>query len=283
MVIIDLVKLMRPKQWVKNIFVIAPLFFANAFNDLVSIQNSVLAFVIFCLASSATYVLNDIFDAEADRKHPTKSQKRPIASGRVTVRQATMLLILLYLLHIPAFLVMPDIAFIILGYIFLNAAYLFYLKHQPVLDVFSIAVGFVLRVFAGAEAIGVGTSDWMMFSTFSLALFLASIKRRQELKNSGADARLALKAYTVDLATRFAEISAVSALVFYSLYILTQNKGLWITVPLVMFGLFRFWYIVEVLEDGESPTDVLYSDWPLLLTVLVWGLICTLVISGYGI
>ena len=155
-------------------------------------------------------------------------------------------------------------------YLLLNVAYSYWLKHQPVLDIFTIAIGFVLRVYAGAMAIEVPVSSWMFVTTLSLALFLAAIKRRQELVQSGEGARKVLKMYSVSIVDKFAEISATGALLFYSFFVMSARPELVITVPFVLFGLFRYWYIVEFVGEGESPTDALLNDKQLLLTVLGW-------------
>ena len=157
----------------------------------------------------------------------------------------------------------------------LNFAYSFWLKHQPVLDIFSVASGFVLRIYAGAVAIAVPLSNWMAITTLCLALYLAAIKRRQELATAGDGSREVLRVYSVALVDRYAEISAVGALIFYSLFVMSSaNERMSFTIPLVIFGLFRYWYVVETLEGGESPTDVAVTDVPLMITVLLWVGVC---------
>lgn len=265
-----LFKLMRPRQWVKNGFVFAPLIFAGLFLQWEAVSQAVLAFVLFSLASSATYIVNDLRDIEDDRKHPLKSLKRPLASGQVKPGQAVTLLLGLYALLIGGVFLQPQVMAVILAYLLLNLAYSYFLKHQPVLDIFTIAIGFVLRVYAGAMAIEVPVSSWMFVTTLSLALFLAAIKRRQELMQSGDGARKVLKMYSVSIVDKFAEISATGALLFYSFFVMSARPELVVTVPFVLFGLFRYWYIVEFIGEGESPTDALLADKQLMLTVLGW-------------
>ncbi len=265
-----LILLMRPRQWIKNAFVLAPLIFAGQFLDRVSVGQSLLAFVLFSLASSATYVVNDLRDIEEDRIHPVKRLKRPLASGRVKPAQAYVLLAILYGVLITGFFVQPAVMQVIVAYLLLNLAYSYALKHQPVVDIFTIAIGFVLRVYAGAMAIGVPVSSWMFVTTLSLALFLAAIKRRQEITQSGDAARKVLKMYSVSIVDKFAEISATGALLFYSFFVMSARPELVITVPFVLFGLFRYWYIVEFLGEGESPTDALLTDKQLMITVIGW-------------
>lgn len=269
-----LLKLCRPKQWVKNIFVFAPLIFAGLFLDFTSIKQAFIAFILFSLASSATYVLNDLKDIEKDRLHPTKSKTRPLAAGIVSPKQAKILMGIIYIILGISALFQPYILVIILAYILINFAYSHYLKHQAVLDIFTIAIGFVLRVYAGAVAIAVPVSSWMFITTLCLALYLAAIKRRQELISHGSTSRKALEKYSLDLLNRYAEMSSIGALLFYSIYVVSERPELVITIPLVIFGMFRYWYITDINNEGESPTDAVFSDAQLLATGLIWGIAC---------
>jgi decaprenyl-phosphate phosphoribosyltransferase len=269
-----LIKLLRPKQWVKNGFVLAPLIFTGAFADRSAVYLALIATLLFCVASSATYIVNDLRDIERDRRHPKKSKTRPLASGAVSPRSALVLLGILYVILIAGWWIEPRVISVIAGYLALNVAYTFVLKHQPVIDIFSIALGFVLRVFAGAVALEVPVSGWMFVTTLCLALYLAAIKRGQELSQSGIEGRQVLEKYSKPLVDRYAEMSATCALVFYSMFVMSSRPQLVITVPVVLFGLFRYWYVVDVLDGGESPTDALLSDWPLLFTVVGWVAAC---------
>jgi decaprenyl-phosphate phosphoribosyltransferase len=272
--ITGLITLLRPKQWVKNGFVLAPLIFTGAFADRSAVYLAFIATLLFCVASSATYIVNDLRDIERDRRHPKKSKTRPLASGAVSARSALVLLGILYAILIAGWWVEPRVILVIAGYLALNVAYTFVLKHQPVIDIFSIALGFVLRVFAGAVALEVPVSGWMFVTTLCLALYLAAIKRGQELSQSGTEGRQVLEKYSKPLVDRYAEMSATCALVFYSMFVMSSRPQLVITVPVVLFGLFRYWYVVDVLDGGESPTDALLSDWPLLFTVVGWVAAC---------
>ena len=269
-----LVRLMRPKQWVKNAFVFAPLLFSGLFTDMVSVQHTLSAFIIFSLASSATYVLNDYNDIENDRKHPVKSKTRPLASGEVSKPQAQILMVVLYSIVALSALVYTKVVAVVAAYLLLNMAYTFYLKHQPVLDIFTIATGFVLRVYAGAVSLDVPLSSWMFITTLSLALFLAAIKRRQELMKSGNKARSVLQFYTIELVDKYAEMSATCAILFYSLFVISDKPDMVFTIPFVLFGLYRYWFIVESKDSGESPTDALFADRWLQLTILGWVAAC---------
>lgn len=265
-----LLALMRPKQWIKNGFVLAPLVFSGEFLNGTAVSQALLAVLLFCLASSATYIVNDMHDVEDDRRHPKKSKIRPLAAGIVSPPLAWGLLATIYGALIWGWFAAPNVVQVIAAYMALNFAYTFVLKHQPVVDIFTIAIGFVLRVYAGAMALDVPVSGWMFVTTLCLALYLAAVKRRQELSQSGIEGRKVLKKYSVSLVDRYAEMSATGALVFYSMFVMSAKPELVITVPLVLFGLFRYWYVVEKLDAGESPTDALLADWQLLLTVVLW-------------
>ena len=273
-----LVALLRPRQWVKNVFALAPLVFAGKFLDPAAVGLAVAAFALFSLTASLVYIINDIHDREQDRRHPVKSRKRPIAAGLVSVPQATGLWVLVAAGVAAGLYELPRLAPVILGYLALNLAYTFVLKHQPVIDIFTIAIGFVLRVYAGAVAIAVPVSSWMFVTTLCLALYLAAVKRRQELLQTGNEARKVLKSYSVSLADRYAEMAATGALVFYSLFVVTTRPALVWSIPFVLYGLFRYWYVVEIMEGGESPTDALFKDWQLMLVVVLWG-----AVSAWGV
>ena len=271
---IGLIRLIRPKQWIKNGFVVAPLIFAGKFLDPMAIQQTLLATLLFSIAASATYIINDLHDIDRDRQHPKKSKTRPLASGLVSTQSTLILLFTLYGILACGWFLLPKVILVILAYLALNLAYTFILKHQPVIDIFTIAIGFVLRVYAGAMALDVPVSSWMFITTLCLALYLAAVKRRQELSLSGSQGRKVLEQYSVALVDRYAEMSATGALIFYSLFVMSSRPELVISIPLVLFGLFRYWYVVDSLDSGESPTDALMGDWQLLLTVILWLFAC---------
>lgn len=266
--------ILRPKQWIKNGFVLAPLIFTGKFLNSADISQALLAVIFFCIASSAAYIINDIYDINHDRLHPKKSLQRPLAARLISIPMALVLLLVLYVLLIGSWFILPSVVNIIIAYLLLNLAYTFVLKHQPVLDMFTIAIGFVLRVYAGGEALQVPISAWMFVTTLCLALYLAAVKRRQELMQSPAESRAVLKKYSVGLIDRYAEMSATGALIFYSLFVMSAKPQLIMTIPLVLFSLFRYWYVVETLDGGECPTDALLSDWQLILAILLWLVMC---------
>jgi len=267
--------LMRPRQWIKNSFVLGPLIFSGEFLQPEAVLSALAAVAMFCIASSATYIINDMHDIERDRLHPKKSLSRPLAAGTVTVPQALTLLVVFYVILGLSWFYAPMVISVITLYSVINLLYTFVLKHQPVIDIFTIAIGFVLRVYAGAMALTVPVSSWMFVTTLCLALYLAAVKRRQELSRNGAETRKVLEKYSIPLIDRYAEMSSVGALLFYSMFVMSAKPDLVITVPLVLFGLFRYWYVVEVLESGESPTDALLEDWQLMLTIVLWVGCCT--------
>jgi len=273
------IRLLRPKQWIKNLFVLAPLIFAAQFTVAHQIIHGLLAMLIFCIASSSVYIFNDIRDKEQDRLHPRKKLTRPIAAGLISTRSAAFLLICCYSLLIVLLTFSPSLAGVITIYIVLNYLYSFYLKNQPVIDIFIIAIGFVLRVYAGTLALHVPLSPWMFITTLSLALFLASAKRRQEIMNTKDNqSRKVLARYNQEITTKFAEFSAIMALVFYSIFTLITNVKLIWTIPLVIYGIFRYWYVLETQEKGESPTDLIYSDMQLIIVLVLW---CLTIIYAY--
>ncbi len=268
------IALLRPREWSKNIFVLAPLVFAGAFNRADALRHAGMAFALFCVAASAVYIVNDLHDIAEDRAHPVKARTRPLAAGELSRRSAIMILVLLYVLLGLGCLVLPQASVIVVGYVLLNVAHTYMLKLQPVIDIFSIAIGFMLRVYAGAEAIAVPVSSWMFVTTLCLALYLASIKRRQELNWAGGTGRTVLRHYTAPLRDRFAQMAATGSLIFYSLFVMSTRPQLVVTIPFVLFGLFRYQWLVEVREAGESPADALLGDWQLILTVLFWLGMC---------
>lgn len=273
-----LLKLLRPKQWIKNLFVFSPLVFSGSLTNTSSVIEAAIATLFFCIASSSIYIINDYHDIEKDRQHPVKSKSRPLASGAVSKPAALiMFAVLASFLFIGGYKLTAALPIIIL-YFFINLLYTFYLKHQPVIDIFTIATGFVLRVYAGAMAIQVEVSTWMFVTTLCLALFLASIKRKKELTGSGTAGRKVLSKYSVELVDKYAQMSSMGALVFYSLFVLSERSELAATIPFVIYGLYRYWFTVEQLDKGESPTDALYSDWQLGFTVICWAACCAYII-----
>ena len=185
-------------------------------------------------------------------------------------------------LVLAAFAWSPPTAFVALIYLALNIAYSVGLKRIPVIDIFALAAGFVLRVYGGAAAIPVPVSSWMLVTTLSLALYLAVIKRRQELIDAGPGSRAVLQSYSVALLDRYAETAALSAVVFYGLFAVTVRPRLNVTMPFVLYGLFRYWYRADSTGKGESPIELVGGDWQLIVTVIAWAAVCVWRLSPAG-
>jgi decaprenyl-phosphate phosphoribosyltransferase len=269
-----LIRLLRPKHWIKNLFVLAPLIFSGLFTRENARLLALFAMLLFCVAASIVYILNDLADRHRDALHPTKRLTRPLASGAVSVGAARALLVVLFALLLAGSFVSPPLVAVLIAYIVLNVLYSTWLKHMPVIDIFCVAAGFVLRVYAGAVVISVPLSSWMLVTTLAIALYLAAIKRRDELEVQGDAARAVLGQYTVPLLDRFALMASVCAMVFYCMFVVTTRPVLAFTIPFVLFGIFRYWFLVDRQGRGESPTDALWSDRPLAITVVLWGLTC---------
>ena len=265
-----LLRLVRPNQWVKNGFVLGPYIFTGSFLNPIANRDVAVAFVAFCLASSANYVVNDLRDVESDRAHPTKRFTRPLAAGAVTAGQAKALLFVLYAALAVIIALYPRLGLVLGLYLALNLAYSFALKTMPVVDLFALASSFMLRIYAGGVALDVPVSFWMFVTTLCVALYLVTIKRRQELATSGPAAREVLRGYTLPLLDFYAFVAAAGAFIFYGEFVYTVRPALLPTVPLVLFGFFRYRWVVEVEGAGESPTDTLLEDPMLVLAVLLW-------------
>jgi decaprenyl-phosphate phosphoribosyltransferase len=278
----SLVRLLRPRQWAKNAFVLAPLMFSGTFRQPRAVASSLAAFALFCIAASTGYVFNDMIDAAADAAHPIKSRTRPIAAGEVPIKWARGMFAVGLALTLAAFAWSPATALVAVIYLVLNIAYSLRLKRIPVIDIFALAAGFVLRVYAGAAAIPVPVSSWMLVTTLSLALYLAVIKRRQELIDSGPGSRAVLQSYSLALLDRYAETAALSAVVFYGLFAVTVRPRLNVTMPFVLFGLFRYWYLADSTGKGETPTELVGGDWQLIVTVIAWTAVCIWRLSPAG-
>jgi 4-hydroxybenzoate polyprenyltransferase len=269
-----LIRIMRPRHWVKNIFVLVPLLFSGVLYHCQAVLQALFATCLFCIASSAAYILNDIYDKEQDSLHPYKAQTRPLAAGTLSTAWAFALLLGLYISVLASYLAMPRVTLVLIAYILLNIAYTLVLKYYPVVDIFIVAMGFVLRVYAGALALHVPVSSWMFLTTLCLSLYLAAIKRGQELRLYPQESRVVLQKYRLSLIERYAQISSIGALLSYSMFVTISTPQLVITVPLVLFGLFRYWYVVEMYEEGESPIDAILQDGQLMGTILLWVLVC---------
>ncbi len=271
---------MRPRQWTKNIFVFAALVFDDKLLSLPSLGRVLAAFVLLCLMSSAVYLMNDLADIESDRLHPTK-RRRPLPAGELSPAVARAAALILAAGSLAAgFILAFWLGVILATYLALQVAYTFSLKHVVLLDVMIVAAGFVLRVAAGVAVITVTRfSPWLYVCMFLLALFLALGKRRHELVLLGGEARnhrAILDEYSLDLIDRLIGIVTTSAIVAYSLYTflaegLPPNHVMMLTIPFVVYAVFRYLYLIHVRGEGGVPEDILLRDRPFQMSIALWA------------
>lgn len=275
-----LISSMRPRQWPKNAFVFVALLFDGKLFDLPSVLAVITAFVLLCLMSGAVYLMNDLVDIESDRQHPTK-KNRPLPSGRLNPQVAAAVAALLAIISLVAgYFLSLELALILLLYLLSQIAYTFKLKHVVLLDVLTIAMGFVLRIAAGVVVIDVERfSPWLYVFGGFLALFMALGKRRAELVLLGDGAgshRAILDDYNLDLIDRLQGIVTTSAVVAYSLYTflaegLPENHAMMLTIPFVLYGIFRYLYLIHIREEGGAPEEILLRDTPLQITLVLYA------------
>lgn len=279
---------LRPEQWTKNLIVFAGLIFGLELFNRTAVVRSVVAFVVFCALSGVVYVVNDIMDREADRRHPLKA-RRPIASGALSPSLAGGVAAALASVALAvAFAMGTPFGSVALSYVLLQGAYSGPLKHVVILDVLAIAIGFVLRAVAGAVAIGVPISHWLLVVTILLALFLALSKRRHELvllANGATEHRPILGEYSPYLLDQMISVVTASTLVAYIFYCISpetvQKFGtdmLGLTIPFPLYGIFRYLYLVHRREGGGSPSQMLLNDRPLLVCVALWVLAVVVIV-----
>lgn len=274
-----LIKAMRPRQWTKNVFVFAALVFDGKLFHPTDFLRTLAGFGLFCLISSAVYLFNDLLDLESDRQHPVK-KNRPIASGKLPVPVAVVAGIILVLFTVSSGLLLAwQFALTILGYFVLMMAYSKWLKHILILDVLILAAGFVLRVHAGVTLIVVDRfSPWLYILMTLLALYLGFGKRRAELALLAQDAgshRSVLDGYTIPLLDQFITIVSGMTIVAYAMYTFFRPdapESLILTFPFVVYAIFRYLYLVEVKQIGGEPEEILLSDRPFQVSILLWGL-----------
>lgn len=283
-----LISSMRPRQWTKNLVVFAGLIFSQNFFNLSLFLKASGAFLIFCIASGGGYVLNDIIDLKQDRKHPLKSL-RALASGRLSSRTAFLYSILCFgLSSILALFLSLNFFYFILIYISLSVFYSILFKRIVILDVLSLAMGFVLRAVAGGVVISVEISSWLLICTILLALFLGLGKRRHELvilENGASEHREILSEYSPYLLDQMIAVVTASTVVAYALYTMSQEtvekfhtKNLEFTIPFVLYGIFRYLYLIHQKSAGGSPERLLISDKPLIIDIILWILVVGLIL-----
>lgn len=278
------VKSMRVNQWVKNTFIFAPMIFSLRFLQVDYIKKSLLAFFLFSLVTGAIYIFNDCFDKKKDRLHPDK-RNRPIASGALKIPTALVGACFILAAALTAiFKFNLDFFIIAVVYILMNILYSYFLKNIVILDVMVIAVGFVLRVKIGGDIDNIELSVWILIITFLLAIFLGLIKRRQELLkmnntegNMESETRKTLKKYNLSLLDQLISITTATTLISYIIYVANPNvlekfntKDLYLTVPFVVFGVFRYLYLTYSEGKGENPAEILFSDLPFTINIILW-------------
>ena len=276
-----IIKSMRPKQWAKNVFIMAALVFDRQLTHWSATKPTLIGVFIFCMLSGAVYLINDIFDKKADQNHP-KKKNRPIASGKlpVNVAAASAVVIVIGSLFL-AFHLSTGFGIISTIYFLLNVAYSFKLKQIPLIDVMIIATGFVLRVGAGVTLINVERfSPWLYVCTTLLALFIGFGKRRAEivcLSENAIQHRKVLDGYSLEFLDQLITIVSGTTIVAYSLYTfsapnLPENSTMMLTIPFVLYGLFRYLYLIKIKNSGGAPEEVVLSDRPLEICILLWGI-----------
>lgn len=293
-------RVLRVNQWIKNLIIFTAIIFSGQLFEVKLFFSSVFAFFVFCLLSSASYVLNDIIDYPYDKKHPFK-KFRPIASGEVTIPEATFIVFVLTLtsLIIALFFSLPFF-FLSLFFILLHFFYSLYLKHQPVLDIFSISFSFMLRAFAGEVVTGYHIPIWLLLAIFFLSLFMASVKRHAELVVQGKETRVSLYRYNEHFLDFLTYTSATLAIIAYAFYTYFEKlpsiktvftgyfskyfptfevrKWLMVTIPLVVYGVARYAQLLYEKAEGERPEKIITTDKPLIFTIFIWGTIVILLI-----
>lgn len=291
---VGLIVSMRPRQWTKNLFVFAALAFSQNLTDWVLFWKTVITFFLFVMVSSAVYLLNDVFDLPFDRIHPQKC-RRPIASGVVPKSMALAFAAILSLGGIGTCFSLEwvgylgrGITLLLLVYLLINAAYSRWLKHVVILDVLLVSVGFVLRAIGGGVAIQVHISGWLVLCTILVSLFLALSKRRHELvmlEDEAANHRQILKEYTPYFLDQMIAVVTASTLMAYALYTMSAeatgrvgNRMLF-TIPFVLYGIFRYLYLVHQHQKGGDPTELMLSDRPMIINVLLWVIAVTLILT----
>ncbi len=271
---------MRPEQWIKNLFVFIPLLFSKNLFSIVKDVQALAGFIIFCTITGCTYIINDLTDLEKDKLHPVKSQ-RPLPSGRLSKETAGIVAVFLCCAGFSlAFLINAFFGVIVLVYFLLNIGYSIYLKDIVIIDVITIAAGFVLRVVGGAVIISVTASQWLILCTILLSLFLGFSKRRHELillESTAMNHRRVLEHYSPYFLDQMISVVTASTLICYALYTMSKEtveklgtSKLIYTIPFVLYGIFRYLYLVHQKEKGGSPTEVMLTDKPMIINVMLW-------------
>lgn len=284
----DIIKLLRVKQWVKNIFIFLPAFFGLKLLDIHTLINNGYAFISFCFLASSIYILNDILDKDADRKHP-KKRERPIASGKISIKEAITVLVILLILSFICTLPIKSIELYILlsTYLITNILYTFWIKYIGIIDVFFIATGYVIRVLVGGVSGGIEINYWIIIMTFLLTLLLGFAKRRDDvilMQNNGERIRKSVDGYTLQFVDSVLGVTSAVTVVAYIMYTISEqtmqrynSRYVYITSFFVLLGILRYLQITISFKKSGSPTEVLYKDRFLQLCILGW-ILCFAVI-----
>ncbi|OHB46878.1 MAG: phosphoribose diphosphate--decaprenyl-phosphate phosphoribosyltransferase [Planctomycetes bacterium GWF2_39_10] len=279
---------MRPEQWIKNFFVFTALLFSKNLLNLSKDIDALVGFIIFCMITGCSYIINDLVDLEKDKLHPTKSQ-RPIASGRLNKTTAIKITTIICLVSLSfAFYIKSFFGIIVLTYFLLNIGYSIYLKNIVIIDVVTIASGFVLRVLGGAVIISVTSSQWLILCTILLSLFLGFSKRRHELvllEDNATGHRKVLEHYSPYFLDQMISVVTASTVICYALYTMSKDtieklgtSKLIYTIPFVLYGIFRYLYLVHQKEKGGSPTEIVFTDKPMIVNIILWVIASTVFI-----
>ncbi len=278
--LVNLLKTMRPKQWPKNVFIFTALVFVEQLFTPVPLLKTIAAFVLFCLMSSAVYLINDVVDIEKDRQHPTK-RLRPLPSGQLKPSVAIAAGVLIPLVALPlSFLLDFYFGLVALAYLLTMIVYSFVLKNVIILDVLTVAAGFVLRAVAGAVVISVPISPWLYVCTTLLALFIGISRRRHELillAENANEHRPSLNEYSLPLLDQMIAVVTSATIIAYSFYTfsapnLPPNHAMMLTIPFVLYGLFRYLYLIHVRGEGGTPEEIFLSDLPIIIALGLWAL-----------
>ncbi len=284
----DYIRLLRIEQWIKNVFLFAGLVFSREFHDIEKVSISILGFIVFSLLSSAGYIINDVIDKKVDQNITTK-KNRPIASGKVKIVNAVFFSIILIVFALYfSFAINHKFFLSALAYIIVSLLYSLILKYLVIIDVLVVAIGYVLRSVAGALIINVEISSWLILCTFLLALFIILAKRKSEMIMLGIEAekhRKVLYHYSIDMLNHMITITISACIVSYCIYTLSPDtiskfntKNLILTVPFVIYGMFRYLYVIEKKSGADMPSRALINDLPIIINFILWGLVCILIL-----
>jgi 4-hydroxybenzoate polyprenyltransferase len=293
-VIAPLFRSLRPSQWSKNVFVLAPLVFGSRLGDPGAVERALVAVAAFCCAASAVYLINDLRDREEDRRHPVK-RLRPLAAGTLSpaVAVAAVAVLVAAVAALALFLGSGSFALALGAYLLLNLLYTSWLKHVVILDVMCLSASYVLRVLAGASATGVEVSSWLFLCTTFLSLFLAFSKRRHEitlLAEGASSQRPVLDHYSPAFLDQMINVVTASSVVSYALYAVApetvakfHTQRLIFTIPLVLFGIFRYLYLIYQRPGLRNPTEAILHDAPSLINIALWGLLVVWIVYGHNL